>query len=208
MRASGQVVQVHDIPPFSACSSKRTGGFITRIALDECRARERYPARRPNFVLKAKDMGGDCIFLLDSCVLYNFLTKANSFRSPIPIAQNIEPTRPKRLVAGESPAGDTSFAGNFCCGCGSTAECGRAKAETTVRLRSPAPISFWGRSSPAERSFDMREAKRAALFAPTIFRGHSSASQSGCFTCIWDLKQNFAALKAFHFLKSKGKIRT
>ena len=30
----------------------------------------------------------------------------------------------------------------------------------------------------------MREAKRAALFAPTIFRGHSSASQSGCFTCI------------------------
>jgi len=54
----------------------------------------------------------------------------------------------------------------------------------------------------------MREAKRAALFAPTIFRGHSSASQSGCFTCIWDLKQNFAALKAFHFLKSKGEIRT
>src|SRR6266498_869132 len=50
-------------------------------------------------------------------------------------------------------------------GCGSTAECGRAKAETTVRLRSPAPI--WGRSSTAERS-DMREVKRAARFAPTI----------------------------------------
>ena len=31
----------------SACSSKRTGGFITRIALDQCRVRERYPARRP-----------------------------------------------------------------------------------------------------------------------------------------------------------------
>ncbi len=30
----------------------------------------------------------------------------------------------------------------------------------------------------------MREAKRAALFAPTIFRGHSSASQSGCVTSI------------------------
>ena len=33
-----------------ACSSKRTGGFITRIALDECRARERYPARRPFYI--------------------------------------------------------------------------------------------------------------------------------------------------------------
>ena len=44
--------------------------------------------------------------------------------------------------------------------------------------------TFWGRSSSAERSFDMREVERAALFAPTIFRGHSSASQSGCFTCI------------------------
>ncbi len=151
MRASGQVVQVHDIPPFSARSSKRTVRLINGIALDECRARERYPARRP-------------------------------FR--VPIAQNIEQTRPKRQVAGESPAGDTNFTVSHQCGCGSTAECGRAKAETTVRLRSPAPISFWGRSSSAERSFDMREAKRAALFAPTIFRGHSSASQSGCFTCI------------------------
>ena len=48
MRALWQVVQVHDIPPFSACSSKRAGGFITRIALDERRVRERYLARRPN----------------------------------------------------------------------------------------------------------------------------------------------------------------
>src|SRR5881628_2074667 len=30
------------------------------------------------------------------------------------------------------------------CGCGSTAECGRAKAETTMRFRSPAPFpSLW-----------------------------------------------------------------
>ncbi len=82
----------------------------------------------------------------------------------VPIAQSTERARPKRQVAGGSLAGDTSF-----CGCGSTAECGRAKAETTVRLRSPAP--FWGRSSSAERSFDMREAKRAALFVPTIIEG-------------------------------------
>ena len=95
-----------------------------------------------------------------------------------PIAQSTERECPKLQVAGEIPAGDTISSG-----CGSTAECGRAKAETTVRLRSPAPF-FRGRSSSAERSFDMREAKRAALFAPTIFRGHSSASQSRCFTCI------------------------
>ena len=80
MRASGQVVQVHDIPPFSACSSKRTGGFISRIALDECRVRERYPARRP-------------------------------FR--VSIAQNTAQARPKRQVAGGSPAGDTSIYRRF-----------------------------------------------------------------------------------------------
>src|SRR6266540_2509771 len=78
----------------------------------------------------------------------------------VPIAQRTERARPKRQVAGENPAGDTIF-----CGRGSTAECGRAKAETTVRFRPPAP--FRGRSSSAERSFDMREAERAALSAPT-----------------------------------------
>ena len=137
MRAFGQVVQVHGIPPAFATrhqcarSSKRAGGLIPRIALDQCRVPERYRTRVPIFV---------------------------------PIAQFIERARPKRQVAGESPAGDTISSG-----CGSTAECGRAKAETTVRLRSPAP--FWERSSSAERSFDMREAKRAALFVPTIFEG-------------------------------------
>jgi len=32
---------------FCARSSKRAGGFITRIALDECLDREHYPARAP-----------------------------------------------------------------------------------------------------------------------------------------------------------------
>ena len=82
----------------------------------------------------------------------------------VPIAQFIEQAHPKRQVVGESPAGDTISSG-----CDSTAECGRPKAETTVRLRSPA--LFWGRSSSAERSFDMREAKRAELFVPTISEG-------------------------------------
>ena len=54
----------------------------------------------------------------------------------VPIAQSTERECPKLQVAGESPAGDTISRG-----CGSTAECGRAKAETTVRLRSPAPFS-------------------------------------------------------------------
>jgi len=39
-----------------ACSSKRTVRLINGIALDECRARERYPARRPfyNLHLRAR----------------------------------------------------------------------------------------------------------------------------------------------------------
>ena len=40
------------------------------------------------------------------------------------------------------------------------------------RCDSVHPLQFFrGRSSSAERSFDMREAKRAALFVPTIFEG-------------------------------------
>ena len=38
-----------------------------------------------------------------------------------------------------------------------------------VRVQLGTPI--WGRSSSAERSFDMREEKRAALFVPTILEG-------------------------------------
>ena len=53
------VAQVHGIPPFSACSSKRTGGFISRIALDQCRVRERYPARRPFLHLRARRSSSD-----------------------------------------------------------------------------------------------------------------------------------------------------
>ena len=34
----------------SACSSKRTVRLINGIALDQCRVRERYPARRPFYI--------------------------------------------------------------------------------------------------------------------------------------------------------------
>ena len=72
---------------------------------------------------------------LDQCrVPERYRTRVPIF---VPIAQSTEQARPKRQVAAESPAGDTSF-----CGCGSTAECGRAKAETTVRFRSPAPFTL------------------------------------------------------------------
>ena len=81
---------------------------------------------------------------------------------PVPIAQSTERECPKLQVAGESPAGDTISSG-----CGSTAEYGLAKAETTVRLRSPAPLPG-DVAHQLERSFDMREVKRAALFVPTI----------------------------------------
>src|SRR5206468_6042007 len=100
----GSVVRVHGIPP-CARSSKRAGGLIPRIALDQCRVPERYRTRVP---------------------LMSLL---------LPHSSNTEQARPKRQVVGENPAGDTSF-----CACGSTAECGRAKAETTVRFRSPAPF--------------------------------------------------------------------
>jgi hypothetical protein len=40
----------------TACSSKRTGGFILRIALDQCRVRERYPARRPFYTSERESL--------------------------------------------------------------------------------------------------------------------------------------------------------
>ena len=54
----------------------------------------------------------------------------------VSIAQNPERARPKRQVVGENPTGDTNFAGVV-----QQPERGLAKAETTVRLRSPAPHS-------------------------------------------------------------------
>jgi hypothetical protein len=65
-----------------ARSSKRAGGLIPRIALDQCRVPERYRTRVP----------------FESLILR-------------PHSSNTEQARPKRQVAGESPAGDTSFAG-------------------------------------------------------------------------------------------------
>src|ERR1017187_4040059 len=85
----------------------------------------------------------------------------------VPIAQSTERECPKLQVAGESPAGDTISSGY-----GSTVpHCGTAVPRPRRRCDSVHPLHFRGRSSSAERSFDMREAKRAALLVPTIFEG-------------------------------------
>jgi hypothetical protein len=106
-----------------------------------------------------------CLF--SSPVIHNFRKYLRIFVS---IAQFIERARPKRQFAGESPVGDTNSAGVVQ---QSRMRDGRAKAVPTARFRSTAPFANWGRSSPAERSFDMREAKRAALFVFTISEGVS-----------------------------------
>ena len=114
-----------------ARSSKRAGGLIPRIALDQCRVPERYRTRVP------------------------FRTRPHS--------STTEQARPKRQVAGESPAGDTIFAGVV-------QQQNAAVPRPRQRCDSVHPLHFrWECSSPAERSLDVREAERAALSAPTNF---------------------------------------
>ena len=85
-----------------ARSSKRAGGFIPRIALDQCRDPERYRTCAPfrtseRTAAPATSMRGDLAGERDRPGVLIF----------VPIAQNTERARPKRQVAGESPAGDT-----------------------------------------------------------------------------------------------------
>jgi len=61
----------------TACSSKRTVRLISGIALDECRVRERYPARRPFLFAPPEITKSAKSFLL--CSLRSFA--ANKFRS-------------------------------------------------------------------------------------------------------------------------------
>ena len=140
MRAFGQVVQVHDIPP-CARSSKRTVRIINGVALDECLDPERYRTRAPLSTPEREEARAAQHFpfldrLLEGAERELVEETSQRFDVLVPIAQYRERECPKLQVAGESPAGDTISSG-----CGSTAECGRAKAETTVRLRSPAPFS-------------------------------------------------------------------
>ena len=124
MRAFGQVVRVHGIPP-CARSSKRAGGFIPRIALDQCRDPERYRTRVPLCPHSSMHQSGRIL----------------SVRLLV------------RIQLGTP------------CGCGSTAECGRAKAETTVRLRSPAP--FWSEAKIEDGEWpDARARHQVAIRHP------------------------------------------
>lgn len=101
----------------------------------------------------------------------------------VPIAQNTERPRPKRQVVGENPTGDTTrvwFNSRM-------RPCQGRDDGATPFTRS----NFRGRSSSAERSFDMREAKRAALFAPTIFPRTPSCRPSQRILCSGTVENAF-----------------
>ena len=160
----GSVVRVHGIPPFRhlcARSSKRAGGLIPRIALDQCRVPERYRTRVP-FRTTEREVAQAAQHFLKALGASRWKRPARSLIL-VPIAQSTEQARPKRQVAGESPAGDTSFAGVV-------QQQNAAVPRPRQRCDSVHRLHFrWECSSPAERSLDMREAERAALSAPTIF---------------------------------------
>jgi hypothetical protein len=88
-----------------------------------------------------------------------------------PRSSNTEQARPKRQVVGESLTGDTSVAGVV-------QQQNAAVPRPRRRCDSVHPLHFhWERSSPAERSLDVREAERAALSAPTIFEGIAQSAE-------------------------------
>ncbi|GEM_PF-1279383 len=95
----------------------------------------------------------------------------------VPVAQNTEQARPKRQAAGETPVGDAI------CGCDSTfPRCGTAVPRPRRRCDSVHPLQFGGVAhQQSARLTCERQRGRHSPLPP--FRGHSSASQSGCVTC-------------------------
>jgi len=90
-----------------ACSSKGTVRFINGIALDECLARERYPARRPFRIPEREaDRAAQSFRLFESAGCELVEETSQGFDAFVPIAQSTERECPKLQVAGESPAGD------------------------------------------------------------------------------------------------------
>ena len=127
--------------------TRHNGGFIPRIALDQCRDPERYRTRVPIFV---------------------------------PIAQNTERECPKLQVAGEIPAGDANLRVWF-----------------NSRMRpcqgpddgaTPFTRSITGGVAHQQSTRSTCERQRGQHSSlPPFSRGHSSASQSGCFTAEFSL---------------------
>lgn len=166
------MAQVHDIPP-RARSSKRAVRLISGIALDECRDPERYrtcaptPSADSQSPIANRQGPTSVISAIGYWSLAIHAKRATPEREAaraVPSAgcEPVEETGQGflqfrlvicdlRLAAvvtdpslfpsfnPESTIGNRKSQG----GCGSTAEHGHAKAETTVRLRSPAP---WLRS--------------------------------------------------------------
>ena len=91
--------------------------------------------------------------------------RRESVAGAIPASSAIVVFKVLSMTIGRTAIGDRDR--DFASGCGSTAECGCAKAEMAVRLRSPAPVSLWERSSSVERLLDKQEEGRAALPVPT-----------------------------------------
>ncbi len=174
-------MRVHGIPP-CARSSKRAGGLIPRIALDQCRVPERYRTRVPfrtpeREVDRAAQPFHFFIEILESAGCESVEETGQGFFLSTEYWSTgaLECCKVLRVIH-ITPLLHYSSTTVSYRGCGSTAECGRAKAETTVRFRSPAPV-FWGRSSSVEISFDVREATRSALLLPHHFEGTALMKQ-------------------------------
>ena len=123
---------------YSECarSSKRTARLISGIALDECRAPERYRTRAPL----------------------------------VPIAQTTEQARPKRQVAGENPAGDTTAP--LAQKQSPRLMTGRRWRDTSTEYQFSAPKAFAAMPSPGTRASPVQ----LRVGAPFRFCGRSRAS--------------------------------
>jgi hypothetical protein len=127
--------------------TRHNGGFIPRIALDQCRDPERYRTRVPIFV---------------------------------PIAQNTERECPKLQVAGEIPAGDANLRVWFN---SRMRPCqGRDDGATPFTRSITGGVAH---QQSARLTCERQRGQHSSL--PPFSRGHSSASQSGCFTAEFSL---------------------
>ncbi len=133
-----------------ARSSKRAGGLIPRIALDQCRVPERYRTRAPfrtpeREVDRAAQPFHFFIEILESAGCESVEETGQGFFLSTEYWSTgaLECCKVLRVIH-ITPLLHYSSTTVSYRGCGLTAECGHAKAETTVQFRSPAPfLSLW-----------------------------------------------------------------
>ncbi len=129
-----------------ARSSKRAGGLIPRIALDQCRVPERYRTRAPfrtpeREVDRAAQPFHFFIEILESAGCESVEETGQGFFLSTEYWSTgaLECCKVLRVIH-ITPLLHYSSTTVSYRGCGLTAECGHAKAETTVQFRSPAPV--------------------------------------------------------------------